>query len=179
MHCDIRLRVSVTCTFTIKHGTHVPVVTCAVVTYTTDCKGVRGSVDRVSDSRFKGRRFESRCRQILFLFIEKFTEYFQIFIYILARLSLCVICICQVNACISEFDLLLSTYSKWLYNDQFPPYVVYMYLAHFHITHFPNLIILIVTKFMLTVSQQILNHASCEDLTVIFHINPMGIYPFA
>ena len=29
MHCDIRLRVSVTCTFTIKHGTRVPVVTCS------------------------------------------------------------------------------------------------------------------------------------------------------
>ena len=31
MHCDIRLRVTVTCTFTIKHGTHVPVrvVTCS------------------------------------------------------------------------------------------------------------------------------------------------------
>ena len=28
-----------------------------------------------------------------FLFIEKFTEYIQTFIYILARLSLCVICI--------------------------------------------------------------------------------------
>ena len=28
-----------------------------------------------------------------FLFIEKFTEYVQTFIYILARLSLCVICI--------------------------------------------------------------------------------------
>ena len=27
MHCDIRLRVSFTCTFTIKHGTHVHVVT--------------------------------------------------------------------------------------------------------------------------------------------------------
>ena len=26
MDCDIRLRVSVTCTFTIKHGTHVPIV---------------------------------------------------------------------------------------------------------------------------------------------------------
>ena len=47
-----------------------------------------------------------------FLFIENFTKYFQTFIYILARLSLWVICICQVNACISEFDLLLSTYSK-------------------------------------------------------------------
>ena len=66
----------------------------------------------------------------------------------------------QVNACISEFDLLLSTYSKWLYNDQFRPYLVYMYMAHFHITHFPKLIILIVTKFMLHVSQQISNHAS-------------------
>ena len=66
----------------------------------------------------------------------------------------------QVNACIFEFDLLLSTYSKWLYNDQFRPYLVYMYMAHFHITHFPNLIILIVTKFRLHVSQQISNHAS-------------------
>ena len=44
---------------------------------------------RTPDSR--GRRFESRRRQILFL--EKFTEYLQTFIYILARLSLCVICI--------------------------------------------------------------------------------------
>ena len=136
-------------------------------------------MDRVSDSRFKGRRFESRRRQILFLFIEKFTKYFQTFIYILAGLSLCVICICQVNACISQFDLLLSTYSKWQYNDQFPPYVVYMCIAHFHITHFPNLIILIVTKFMLTISEQISNHASWEDITVIFHVNPMCIYLFA
>ena len=116
-----------------------------------------------------------------FLFIEKFTEYLQTFIYILARLSLCVICIfySQVNACISEFDLLLSTYSKWLYNDQFRPYLVYMYIAHFHITHFPNSIILIVTKFRLHVSQQISNHASWEDLTVIFHVNTLCIYPFA
>ena len=106
MHCDIRLRVSVTCTFTIKHGTHVPVVTCSHLydAYrlkcpfnTTDCKGVRGSVDSVSDCGFGVGRY--------FLFTEKFTEYFQTFIYILARLSLCVICICQVNACISEFDL--------------------------------------------------------------------------
>ena len=33
MHCDIRLRVSVTCTLTIKNGTHVPVL--HVVTYMT------------------------------------------------------------------------------------------------------------------------------------------------
>ena len=69
----------------------------------------------------------------------------------------------QVNACISEFDLLLSTCSKWLYNDQFRPYIItvyYMYIAHFHITYFPNLIVLIDTKFMLPVSQQISNHAS-------------------
>ena len=136
-------------------------------------------MDRVSDSGFRGRRFESRRRQILFLFIEKFTEYVQTFIYILARLSLCVFVSSQVNACISEFDLSLSTYSKCLYNDQFRPYLVYMYIAHFHITHFPNLIILIVTKFMLHVSKQISNHASLEDLTVIFHVNPMYIYPFA
>ena len=66
----------------------------------------------------------------------------------------------QENACISEFDLLLSIYSKWLYNDQFRSYLVYMYIADFHITHFPNLIILVVTKFMLHISQQISNHAS-------------------
>ena len=66
----------------------------------------------------------------------------------------------HVNACISEFDLFLSSYSKWLYNDQFRPYLVYIYMAQFHITHFPNLIILIVTKFMLHVSQQISNHTS-------------------
>ena len=64
------------------------------------------------------------------------------------------------NACISEFDLLLSIYSKWLYHDQFRSYLVYMYIAHFHITHFPNLIILVVTKFTLHVSRQISNHAS-------------------
>ena len=55
---------------------------------------------------------------------------------------------------------LLSTYSKWLYNDEFRSYLVYMYIAHFHITHFPNLNILVVTKFMLHVFQQISNHAS-------------------
>ena len=46
-----------------------------------------------------------------FLFIEKFTEYLQTFtcIYILARLSLRVILSSQVHACISEFDLLLSS----------------------------------------------------------------------
>ena len=67
----------------------------------------------------------------------------------------------QVNACISELDLLLSTCSKWLYNDQFRPYLVYyMYIAHFDITYFPNLIVLIDTKFMLPVSQQISNQAS-------------------
>ena len=85
----------------------------------------------------------------------------------------------QENACISEFDLLLSTYSKWLYNDRFRSYLVYMYIAHFHITHIPNLIILVVTKFMLYVSQQISNHTSWEDLTVIFHVNPMCIYPLS
>ena len=57
--------------------------------------------------------------------------------------------------------------------------LVYMYIAHFHITHFPSLIILVVTKFMLHVFQQISNHASWEDLTVIYHVNPMCIYPLA
>ena len=75
MHCDKRLRVSVTCTFTIKHCTHVPIATCshlydAYRLYcpfnTTDCKDLRGSVNRVSDSGFRGREFESRSRQILF-----------------------------------------------------------------------------------------------------------------
>ena len=85
----------------------------------------------------------------------------------------------QVNACLSEFDLLHCTYSKCMYNDQFRPYLVYMYISHFHITHFPNLIILIGSKFMLHVSKQISNHASLEELTVIFHVNPMCIYTFA
>ena len=33
---------------------------------TTDCKGLRGSGDRASDSGFRGREFESRRRQVLF-----------------------------------------------------------------------------------------------------------------
>ena len=117
-----------------------------------------------------------------FLFIEKFTDMFKLlFIFSLGFLYALVVS-SQVNACISEFDLLLSTCSKWLYNDQFRPYIItvyYMYIAHFHITYFPNLIVLIDTKFMLPVSQQISNHASWEDLIVIFHVNPMCIYSFA
>ena len=116
-----------------------------------------------------------------FSFIEKFTDrnmFRLLFIFSLGFLYVLVVS-SQLNACISQFDLLLSTYSKWLYNDQFRPYLVYMYIAYFHITYFPNLIVLIDTKFMLNVSQQISNHASWEDLTVIFHVNPMCIYPFA
>ena len=83
-----------------------------------------------------------------------------LFIFLLGFLYVLVVS-SQVNACISEFDLLLSTCSKWLYYDQFRPYLVYyMYIAHFHITYFPNLTVLIDTKFMLPVSQQISNHAS-------------------
>ena len=100
--------------------------------------------------------------------------------FIFSLSFLYVICVSsQVNACISEFDLLLSTYSKSLYNDELRSYLLYVYIAHFHITHFPNLIILVVTKFMLYVSEQISNHASWEDLRVIFHVNPMCIYPLA
>ena len=110
MHCDIRLRVSVTCTFTIKHSTHVPIVTCshlynAYRLYchfnTTDCKGVlvQWIECRTPDSGADGSNHG--VGRYFFLFTEKFTEYFQTFIYILARLSLCVIRICQVNACIS------------------------------------------------------------------------------
>ena len=102
MHCDIRLRVSVTCTFTIKHGTHVPVL--HVVTYMTriDYNAlltplfakacvVRWIECRTPDSGTDGSNHGAG--RYFFLFIEKFTEYFQTFIYILARLSLCVICI--------------------------------------------------------------------------------------
>ena len=42
MHCDMSLRVSVTCTFTIKQGTHVPVVTCKGETFIKFCKRVHG-----------------------------------------------------------------------------------------------------------------------------------------
>ena len=49
-----------------------------------------------------------------YFFIEKCTDYVQTFIYILARLFyvLHVFVSSQVNACISDFDLLLSTYLK-------------------------------------------------------------------
>ena len=139
---------------------------------------MRGSVDRVSDSGFRGRRFESRRRQILFFYLYRSLPNMFRLLFIFSLGFLYVLFVSsQVNACISEFDLLLSTYSR--YNDQFQPYLVYMYIAQFHITHFPNLIILIVTKFMPHVSQQISNHAFCEDLTVIFHVNSMCIYHFA
>ena len=48
-------------------------------------------------------------------------------------------------------------------------------LAHLHTIHFPNLIRLIVTKYML--SQQISNPASWEDLTVILKVNTKCISP--
>ena len=57
--------------------------------------------------------------------------------------------------------------------------LVYMYIAHFHITHFPNLIILVVTKFMLHVFQQIIEITPLEKTLVIYHVNPMCIYPLA
>ena len=114
-----------------------------------------------------------------FLFIEKFTDIFRLLFIFSLSFRYVFFVSSQENACISEFDLLLSTYSKWLYNDQFRSYLVYMYIAHFHITHFPHLIILVVTKFMLHVSQQISNHASWEYLTVIFPVNPMCFYPLA
>ena len=178
MHRDIRSRVSVTCTFTIKHvvtymtridynALLTPLIAKACVVQWIGC--------RTPDSGADG----SNHGVGIYFFLFSLPNVFRLLFIFSLGFFLCVICICQVNACISEFDLLLSTYSKWLYNDQFPPYLVYMYIAHFHITHFPNLIILIVTKFMLTVSQQISNHASWEDLTVIFHVNPMCIYPFA
>ena len=141
---------------------------------------LRGSVVSVSASRFRGRQFESRRRQFLFYFYREVYRIFSGFLFIFSLSFLYVFFVSsQENACISEFDLLLSTYSKWLYNDQFRSYLVNMYIAHFHITHFPNLIILVVTKFMLHVFQQISNHASWEDLTVIFHVKPMCIYPLA
>ena len=103
--------------------------------------------------------------RLFFLFIEKFTEYFLLnifrllFIFSLSFLYVFFVS-SQENACISEFDLLLSTYSKWLYNDQFRSYLVYMivyslfpYNSFSKLNSTPNLIILVVTKFMLHVSQ--------------------------
>ena len=102
MHCDIRLRVSVTCTFTIKHGTHVPIVYVVTDMTLIDYNALltpliakacvvqwieRLTPDSGADSSNHG------VGRYFFLFIEKFTEYVQTFIYILARLSLCVICI--------------------------------------------------------------------------------------
>ena len=90
------MRVSIT--FTIKPGIRVPVVTSSHLYdayrlycpfHTAENNGVCGSVDRVSASGLEGRRFESRQRQeIVGSFIVKFPEYFQTFVYILAKLSL-------------------------------------------------------------------------------------------
>ena len=86
MHSDLRLRVNVTCTFTIKHGTHVPVVTyshlydaCRLLCpfHTTDCKGVRGSVDRVSASGLRVRRDGSNHGDGRYFFI--YREIYRIF----------------------------------------------------------------------------------------------------
>ena len=80
-------------------------------------------------------RFRASAVTFLF-FIEKFPNIFRLlFIFSLSFLYVFFVS-SQENACISEFGLLLSTYSKWLYNDQFRSYLVYMYIAHFHITHF-------------------------------------------
>ena len=103
MHCNIRLRVSVTCTFTIIHDIqtypllHVvtymtrigynalftPLITKACVFRWIECQPPDSGAD--GSNYGLGRNF--------FLFIEKFTEYFQTFIYILAKLSLCILCI--------------------------------------------------------------------------------------
>ena len=95
MQCGLRLRVSVTCTFTIKHGTHVPVVTCSHLQkmYMTrvdynalltsliaktclvqwiECQSPDLGVDVTVRITATADTF--------FLFIEKLTEYFQTFI---------------------------------------------------------------------------------------------------
>ena len=71
-----------------------------------------------------------------FIFYREVSEYFQAFIYISLSFLYVFFVSSQENVCISEFGLLLSTYSNWLYNDQFRSFLVYMYIAHFHITHF-------------------------------------------
>ena len=97
MHCDIRLRVSVACTFTIKHGNpllHVvtymtcidynalltPLIAKACVVQWIGCRTPDSGAD--GSNHGVGRYF--------FLFIEKFTEYFRLlfifslgFIYVL------------------------------------------------------------------------------------------------
>ena len=82
---------------------------------------LRGSVDSVSASRFRADGSNHSVGSYFFIFIEKFTEYFLLFIFSLSFLYVFFLS-SQENACISEFDLLLSTYSKWLYNDQFRSY---------------------------------------------------------
>ena len=72
-----------------------PLIAKACVVQRIECRTADSGAD--GSNHGVGRYF--------FLFTEKFTEYFQTFIYILARLSLCIICICQVNTGISEFDL--------------------------------------------------------------------------
>ena len=85
----------------------------------------------------------------------------------------------RVNACISEFDLLLSTYSKWLCNDQFRSYLVYMYIyGSFPYNSF--------SKFDHIDSYKV--YATCIPTDIesrllrrlqSSHVNPMCIYPFA
>ena len=98
-----------------------------------------------------------------------FPEYLHTFIYILAKLSLCVLFSGQVNACISEFEPFLCTYiqSDCTRNN----FCVFTYKAHFKAIHFSTIseIRLIVTKYML--SQRISNAAFQENLTVILHVN--------
>ena len=102
MHCDIRLRVSVTCTFTINMQHMYPLL--HVVTYMTriDYNTLlkpllpKACVVQGIECRTPVSGAESSDHGVgryIFLFIEKFTEYVQTFIYILARLSLCVSCI--------------------------------------------------------------------------------------
>ena len=97
MHWDLRFRVN----HYFHYKTCVIVVTCSHVSiilrfshhvlpyYNCVC----GSVDRVSrsSSGFEGWRFDTATADNFVLFIVKIPEYIQTFIYILAKLSLCVL----------------------------------------------------------------------------------------
>ena len=78
----------------------------------------------VSASRCESRRLAGSNRDVgtLYFFSFFFLD-LHIFIYILAKFSLCVIFIRSGKLVyISEFDLLIRTYTKWLYKEQFRCY---------------------------------------------------------
>ena len=114
--------------------------------------------------------------RFFFSFIAKFPKYFQTFIHILAKVYLTN----HINLCISAFDLLLRTYSKWLYNDQLRCYLLYIYtyiyssFPHKSFSKFDEIDSGEVDAISIDIEPLLLRRP-----TVIFHVNPMSIFSLA